>query len=143
MKTELTAESPPESSEDEWEGHHRQTNVRDEDEKIDGPDPAVAGKFGVAVKVVIGDVTDQKEGREDSGAQHEAHVHDAVAAADVDVTANQTNGAERVEESVERGQFTDPFGTDDFAFEVDEPDEKRGNDGAEGQNDGSGFEVQV
>ncbi len=106
--------------------------MSDENEKVDRPDEAVSGEIGVTVEVVIGDVANEEECGKDGSGEHEALMDNAVAAADIDVTANQTDSAERVKESVGGGEDADPVGGGDSAFEIDEPDEKRGDGGAQG-----------
>ncbi len=115
----------------------------DENEEIDGTYDAVAGEFGVAVKVVIGDVADEEERGEDCRAEHETFVNGAIVAADVEIAEDQTDGAERVEEGVGGGEDGDPIGGGDPAFEIDEPNQKCRNDGAEADDSRQRFAGEI
>jgi len=53
---------------------------------------------------VIGDVGGKKERGEQRGGKHEAHVDDAALAADVEIAADEADGAEGVEGCVRGGE---------------------------------------
>src|SRR4051812_48889911 len=53
VKPELSPEGIPERAEDQWQRHHRQADVGDQDEKVNGPDPTLPRELGVAMEVVI------------------------------------------------------------------------------------------
>src|SRR4051795_2050538 len=100
MKTELSAKGIPEGGEDERQREHRQADMRDQDEEVNRPYPTLSREPGIAVEVVVGDVAEQKQGREDRGRHHEAHVNHSVSSTYVDVAENQADCAQRVEDRV-------------------------------------------
>src|SRR4051794_32648724 len=104
--------------------------MADQYEEINRPDPAVAGKFRVAVEIVVGDVANQKERGKYRGADHESHVHHALAFSNINVATNQAYGAQRIEQGVGAWQKRHPFGRLDSAFEINQPDEKTGDERA-------------
>lgn len=59
---------------DEGHHHHGENDVGDEYEEIDGPNPALACKFGVALKIVINEIADEKGGGSHGGGYHHGRV---------------------------------------------------------------------
>jgi hypothetical protein len=139
MKAELCARGVPQRAEDQRQRDHREADVGDEDEEVDGANPAVTRKQSVAVEEVIGDIADQKERGKASSADHETHVREAIATADIDVTADEAESAERVEDSVRGGKREHPLGRGYLSLEVDEPDEKGCNGDTQGNDGGNGL----
>ena len=70
-------------------------------------------------------------------------MNDAIVAADVDVAEDEADGAEGIANCIDCGEYGDPFRTGDATFEIDEPDEKCGDDSAERENRRSGFAGQI
>ena len=93
MESELAAQCPPERTEDQRQSKHRETDMRDEDEKVSRPNPAVSRELSVAVEVVISNVTDQEQRRKDGGANHKTHVNQPVSPAYVEVAQDEAHRA--------------------------------------------------
>lgn len=94
MKPELAPQRIPERRQNERQRNRREDDVRDQYEEINRPYPALAGKLGIAMKVVIRDVAKQEECRKHRRTQHESHMHDALTAPNIDVAADQAQSAQ-------------------------------------------------
>ncbi len=114
---------------------HGETDVRDQNEKVNRSNPALSRKLRVAMEVVIRDVAQQEQGREYRRADHEAHVNQTVSAPDIDVSADQAKSAQRVECGIRRRQVADPLRPRHSALKVNKPNEETRN--ADAQDDNS------
>ena len=109
--------------------------MADKNSEIDGANPAMPQEQRIAVEIVVRDIAEQKERRKRNGGQHEPHVHNAFFPANVDVTQNKADRAERVEHSVSRWKAIGPCRGRYSALEIDQPDKKTEDEAAQRQND--------
>ena len=77
-----------ECGEDQGQGDNGEHDMADQDEKIQQPNRALAGKRSIAMKMVIDDITHQKEDRERQRGQHAAYMPFPIAALDIDEPAD-------------------------------------------------------
>ena len=83
--------------ENEWQDHHRQDDVREENDKIYRPKPSGIDKSRHYLGVeVIDQIAGQKHRRGDEGADHTFFVGLLVAFLDKDKTERQKNSRQRV-----------------------------------------------
>ena len=121
-------------------------DVADEDDDVGDPDGVVrAGEAHVAVQPVVGDVADEEERGEGEGREHGGAVRRDPLAPDEQEAADERDGAEAVEERVERGQEAEAHVVGvRRVVGVDQPEEKcggergDGEDGADGDAGGEG-----
>src|ERR1700694_4306221 len=92
-------------------------------------DPTMAWELRVAMKEMVSDIRDQKERRECGCRQHESHVNNAISTRDIDVAEHQADRAQGVERSVGSRERQYPIRSDDLAFEIDQPNEERCDNG--------------
>ena len=90
------------------------------------------GEEHVAVEDVVGDVGDEEDAGDDEGSEHAVAVGDDLAAANVAEAEDEEDGAECVEDCVERGEEGEMRAGDvDGRMVVDEPGEEERGDGAD------------
>ena len=98
-----------ERGENQGQGDNGQHDVADQDEKIQQPNRSLSRKGRIAMKMVIDDITHQKEDREHERGQHAAYMPVPVAALDIDKPADQTAGAQGIEAGVGRREVGHPL----------------------------------
>jgi hypothetical protein len=120
--------------------------VADEDDDVGDPDSVVrAGEAHIAMQPVVGDVADEEERGEGEGGEHGGAVRRDLLALDEGEADDQRDGAEAVEERVERGQEAEAHTVGvRCVVRIDQPEEKGrgecgdGEDGADGDAGGEG-----
>jgi hypothetical protein len=99
-----TAEREKKSDEDHRQGHHRETDVRDEQRKVDVTNHPWPVKAHVAMEGVIRDVGDEEKRGKDESREHGCPVIAHAPGPDEAETGDQGHGRKGVEEGVQRGK---------------------------------------
>src|SRR5260370_24491238 len=139
MRGEASGEGEEEGDEDNRQADDGEQDVRRQQEpEVDEAGRGVGfGEEHVAVQDVVGNVSDEKDGRNDEGAEHAVAVGDDLAAADETIAGDEEDGAERVENGIERGEKSEaPAGDVDGRGGGDEPWEEGRGDGTEAADRG-------
>src|SRR5260221_13170834 len=101
VRGKATAEREEKSDENHRQGHDRETDVRDEQRKVEITNRALALKTHVAVEGVIGDVGDEEKGGKDKRCEHGRPVLADALNADETETGDEGDGGEGIEQCVE------------------------------------------
>jgi hypothetical protein len=141
VRGKATAEREEKSDENHRQGHDRETDVRDEQRKVEITNRALALKTHVAVEGVIGDVGDEEKGGKDKRCEHGRPVLADALNADETETGDEGNGGECVEKCVECRK-EEQVGARNIGrcVIIDEPAEEEAGDGADGDNSGDDAE---
>ena len=131
MGGEAPAQGEVNGRKDHGEHDDGQDHVADQDGKIDGPNGTLPLEQRIALAVVVVDVVDEEESREDQRTEHQLLVQRAFPFPDRPEPSHQEQGADGVEERVERREIGMPaFGR--ALVEVDEPDQETHGRSADG-----------
>ena len=136
---EASGEREEEGDEDHRQADDGEKNVRrQQDPEVDEAGGGVGlGEEHVAVEDVVGDVGDEKDARDDEGAEHAVAVFDDLATTNVAEADDEEDGAERVEDGVERWKKGEVRAGDvDRRMVVDQPGEEERCDCADADDRG-------
>jgi hypothetical protein len=137
VRGKTTAEREKKRDQNHRQGHHRETDVRDEQREIDVTNSGRTLKVHVAVEGVIGDIGDEKKGRKNKCREHGCSVlADALCPDEVEA-GDEGDGREGVEERVEcrKEEQMGPCNVGRRMI-IDEPAEEKAGPGADADNGG-------
>lgn len=141
MRGKATAQREKKSDENHRQGDDRETDVRDEQRKVNVTNRALTLKAHVAVEGVIGDVCNQEKEGEDKRREHGRPVFADAPGPDEAETDDQGNGGEGVEQGVERRKEQQVRSRNvGGCVIIDKPAEEEAGDGADGDNGGDDAE---
>ena len=138
MRGKPTTEREKKSDENHREGHNRETDVRDEQRKVDVTEHPQPVKAHVTMEGMIGDVGDEEKRRKDKRCEHGSPVLAHAPSADEEEADDQGRGGKGVQEGVQGGK-EEQVGARNVGRRmiIDEPAEKgacpraNGNDGGD------------
>jgi len=82
MGTELTRKGKQKRTQHQWYHKDRKHDVRNENKEIHRPNKTLTGKRSIPYKVVVHDITHQKQCRGYKGRNHKAHVLGEITCSD-------------------------------------------------------------
>ena len=137
MRGKATTEREKKSDENHWQGHDRETDVRDEQREVDVTNRTRALKAHVPVEGVIGDIADEEKGGKDKRREHGRPVLADAPGADEAETGDEGDRREGIEEGVECRK-EEQVGARNIGGRmiIDEPAEEEACDSADGDNGG-------
>ena len=136
---DAAGEREEEGYEDQRERDDGEENVAAEEPEIKGAKGGSGGVLYVSVQRVVQDVADQKERGEDKGGDHGRAVPGDFAGLDEGEADEQGDGAEAVQDGVERRQKGElRAGCVRGGVHVNQPEEKERGRGADDQDGGDG-----
>ena len=135
VRGKATTQREKKSDENHWQGHDRETDVRDEQREVDVTNRARALKAHVPVEGVIGDVGDKEKGGKDKRREHGRPVLVDAPGANEAETGDEGDGRQGIEEGVECRK-EEQVGARNIGGRmiIDEPAEEEAGDSADGDN---------
>ena len=98
-------ESPRERDQSQWNNRHGENRVADKDSEIDQPDTSLPFEWNGTDLVVVDEIRSQEKNRACESREHARFVRLNVSRSNETVSADQENGAERVQRRIDRRQL--------------------------------------
>ena len=105
VRIEAFSKGPKERDQSQWYNRHCQNGVREKNREVDQPDTALPFEWNGTDLVVVDEITSQEKNRACESSEHARFVRLNVSRSNEKVSADQENGAERVQRRIDRGQL--------------------------------------